>query len=174
MSLQGFLLVENSFLEHTIIKTVTKNSNNNNCHLRDHIHPHSIPSLWMEADVEIPPSQTDQKFLQPSKSANINRQQHQHGDATETDPSASDFSFFTCLCCQRHLWWPGNHPKTPAKPWPQQPGRRRATSPRVLESCCHQGYDCWLRLQAANASRQGYALKSWISDFFFKNQSLDW
>lgn len=74
--------------------------------------------------------------------------------------------FFTCLCCQRHLWWPGSHPKTPAKPWPQQPGRRRAISPRVLESCCHQGYDCWLRLQAAKASRHGYALKSWISDYY--------
>lgn len=41
-------------------------------YLGDHIHPHGIASLRMEADVEIPTSQTDQQLLQSSKSANSN------------------------------------------------------------------------------------------------------
>lgn len=41
-------------------------------HLRDHIHPHGISSLGMEADVEISPSQTNQQLLESSKPANSN------------------------------------------------------------------------------------------------------
>lgn len=41
----------------------------------------------MEADVEIPPGQTDQQLLQPSKPANSNRPS-QHRDNTQTRSTA--------------------------------------------------------------------------------------
>lgn len=43
-----------------------------NSYLRDHIHPHGITSLGMEADVEISPSQSNQQLLEPCKPANSN------------------------------------------------------------------------------------------------------
>lgn len=41
-------------------------------YLGDHIHPHGITSLGMEADVEISPCQTNQQLLEPSKPVNRN------------------------------------------------------------------------------------------------------
>lgn len=58
---------QSSATTHQLRKAAVKHS-----YLRDHVHSHGIASLGVEANVEIPASESDQELLQPSKPANNN------------------------------------------------------------------------------------------------------
>lgn len=135
-------------------------------YLRDHIHSHGITSLGMEADVEVPASEANQELLQPSKPAGNNSRrpsahtsmQGRAGGRTEAELLAwarLQGLPLTCWCYWKPLWSPENRRCSPARPWPRQPGRQRAASPQVPESCCLPRCDCWLRLPARGRARRG-------------------